>query len=431
MTSFNLLFKYLFTSLGAIVFFFIPLSAQEGTLVWQDEFNSGTLDLSKWSYETGTGVNGDFGTGQVDRATSREQNVSFQGAVPGAEDGCLVITTREEFYIDREYTSGRIMTRGKASWGPGHRIVARIKPRDVRYQGQGFAFWMMPDEIPEGYDYIMWPQGGETDIMEYVGAFPWNNLGTVHYAWSWEDNQYRDWNHGIQGVYYSYEQQEAPDPNVPAQGDLPPSTVDPDAGSSEFHTYGIDWYDDRIEFFIDDIVYHIHYFNDGGGFAIDGQDEKAIKVIDGRSVGVSEYSNHFNQWHPFEHRMFIILSAGVNGAEYSYGGPIVDEAEFPCSVFIDWVRVYSFDENVVGIEERAHAPEIKLYPNPAGDKLNLQVAADRDFTVRVMSFSGQEVLSTRLSGTGVIDISRLKAGEYFVVLSDGQIRVSRKIIKKG
>lgn len=38
------------------------------TLVWQDEFSGSEPDLSKWSYETGTGVNGDFGTGQLDRA---------------------------------------------------------------------------------------------------------------------------------------------------------------------------------------------------------------------------------------------------------------------------------------------------------------------------------------------------------------------------
>jgi beta-glucanase (GH16 family) len=122
--------------------------------------------------------------------------------VAGADDGCLVITTRKEFYIDRNYTSGRINTAGKASWGPGHRIVTRAFPRDVKYMGQGFAFWMMPDELPDGWDYIMWPQGGEIDIMEYVGSIPFHNLGSVHYAWSWENNQWHDWNHGHSGAYY-------------------------------------------------------------------------------------------------------------------------------------------------------------------------------------------------------------------------------------
>jgi len=86
-------------------------------LVWSDEFNNGTLDLTKWSYETGTGVNGYFGKGQLERATDRSENVSFQNGVEGTDDGCLVITTRTESYIDRNYTSGRFNTANKCSWG--------------------------------------------------------------------------------------------------------------------------------------------------------------------------------------------------------------------------------------------------------------------------------------------------------------------------
>ena len=109
------------------------------------------IGFDRWNIETGTKRRlGD----KLDRA--RAENVTFDDNVPNAEDGCLVITTKDEFYIDRNYTSGRINTAGKASWGPNHRIVARVFPRDVKQKGQGFAFWMMPDEIPEGWDYIMW-----------------------------------------------------------------------------------------------------------------------------------------------------------------------------------------------------------------------------------------------------------------------------------
>lgn len=311
-----------------------------GSLVWQDEFNNGHLDLSKWNYETGTGINGDWGTGQLDRATSREKNVSFQNGIAGADGGCLVITTRKENYLDRNYTSGRINTSGKGAWGPGHRIVAKVLPKGVRYQGQGFAFWMMPAEKPAGVSSIMWPQGGEIDIMEYVGSIPYNNLGTVHYAWFWENNEYRDWNHGHLGAYYNYETKQVPNPTEPGYGNYPPPANAPHAGSSAFHTYGIDWYEDRLEFFIDDNIFHIHYFNDGDGFAKDGEDKFDVQSLNGRRVGVSEYSNHFEEWQPFEHKMFMILSAGVGGANHTYGGPIVPQAEFPASVYIDWVRVY-------------------------------------------------------------------------------------------
>lgn len=103
-------------------------------------FNGTGLDVSKWKFEAGTGVNGDFGTGQLDRATDRKENVDIVQKIKNADAGCLVVTTRKEHFIDREYTSGRINTSGKSSWGPGYNIEARIWGRDVLAKGQGFAF---------------------------------------------------------------------------------------------------------------------------------------------------------------------------------------------------------------------------------------------------------------------------------------------------
>ncbi|WP_236250471.1 discoidin domain-containing protein [Microbulbifer sp. ALW1] len=466
-------------------------NATAQTLIWSDEFNSGSLDETVWNIETGTGINGNWGTGQLDRATERPENLNFINGVPGADGGVLSITTRNESYIDRDYTSGRINTQGKVAFGPGHKIEARVWPRDVRYQGQGFAFWMMPNEIPSGFDYLMWPQGGEVDIMEYVGSIPYHNLATVHYAWFWENNEYQDWNHGHLGGYYSFKDQQGPDEpewiavdlgqsmsfdqvvlhwegaygksykihvsddNInwsdvyatsngdggtdtlnltgsgryvrmygteratewsyslfefeifaggvnqaygkpvttsssqasdltganavdgeystrwssnlrnPGYGGYPPLAGDPSAGSSGFHTYGINWYQNRIEFYVDDNVYHIHYLNDGDAYAPDGNDEAHTQKIDGRRVYVSEYSNHFDEWHPFERQMYLILSAGVGGPSgYTYGGGIVPEAQFPVSVLVDWVRIYQIDDDG---ESTLPDPQPDPDPEPEGD----------------------------------------------------------------
>jgi beta-glucanase (GH16 family) len=135
----------------------IPTPYENYSVVWNDEFDGTALDPTQWNIETGTGVNGDFGTGQLDRATDRLSNISIVTNVPNANGNCLAITTRKEQYIDREYTSGRINTSGKGSWGPGHRIEARIRAADVRAKGQGFAFWMMPAEKPADVSSLMWP----------------------------------------------------------------------------------------------------------------------------------------------------------------------------------------------------------------------------------------------------------------------------------
>jgi beta-glucanase (GH16 family) len=309
-------------------------------LIWNDEFNTSQLDLTKWTHETGTGVNGDFGTGQLDRATDRVSNVSMLAGTDA--DGSLAITTRKETYIDRQYTSGRINTKGKFSCEPGTRIEARIWARDVQFKGQGFAFWMMPTEIPAGQDYIMWPQGGEVDIMEYVGAIPFANLGSVHYAWAWENNQYQSWNHGHKGAYYSYAENQVPAIH-PEYGNWPTTANNPSAGSGAYHLYRIDWYNNRIEFSVDEQVYHINYFNDGAmyGNTADGQDADAISSINGKKVFRSEYSHHLTEWKPFDHKFYLILSAGVGGNDnQSYGGAIVPQAVFPCTTLIDYVRVY-------------------------------------------------------------------------------------------
>lgn len=322
----------------------VPPTAYPGyTLLWNDEFNEATIDAGKWVFETGTGVNGDFGTGQLDRATDRAENARIQNGVPNAGGGCLALTTRKEPYMDRGYTSARLTTSGKGAWGPGTRIEARIWPRDVLYKGQGFAFWLMPAEKPSGHAYIMWPQGGEVDIMEYVGSLPFHNLGSVHYAWSWENNQYQSWNHGHKGAYYSFADRQVP-ATKPSWGGYPAAAGSATAGSGGFHTYRTDWYTDRMEFALDSQVYHIHYFKDGAAFndgTADGQDAESVVTIEGKRVLKSEYSNHFAQWSPFEHTFFILLTAGVGGNDnQTYGGAIVPEAVFPCTTFVDWVRVY-------------------------------------------------------------------------------------------
>ena len=109
-----------------------PTASYDGyDLAWSDEFNATSIDMLKWNFESGTGVNGDFGTGQLDRATDRADNGKIENNIKNADGGALAITTRREAYMDRQHTSARLNTSEKGAWGPGYRIEARVWAKDV------------------------------------------------------------------------------------------------------------------------------------------------------------------------------------------------------------------------------------------------------------------------------------------------------------
>lgn len=129
-------------------------------LVWSDEFNrNGLPDSTKWNYETG----GDgWGNHEAEYYTARR---------PGnarVENGMLIIEARKEKWGNREYTSARLVTKGKGDWKYG-RIEVRAKLPGGR--GTWPAIWTLGSATP-----LKWPDDGEIDIMEHVGF----DLGIIH-----------------------------------------------------------------------------------------------------------------------------------------------------------------------------------------------------------------------------------------------------------
>jgi hypothetical protein len=91
------------------------------TLVWADEFTGpekAGVDTTKWTYVT-------WAPGHVNDEeqlyTSSTNNVFLDG------EGHLVIRALYTPMAMNDYTSGRIETSGKATFGPGHRIEVRAK----------------------------------------------------------------------------------------------------------------------------------------------------------------------------------------------------------------------------------------------------------------------------------------------------------------
>ena len=233
-------------------------------LVFQDEFNDdGAPNIANWSYNIGTGSNG-WGNNELQYYTDRPQNVVV-------EDGMLKITARRELYMGSNYTSARILTKGKVEQKYG-RIEARIKLPLGR--GLWPAFWM----LGANSDTVTWPQCGEIDIMEYLGSNPTTVLGTVH------------------GPGYSAGE------SISKSYTLPNSRFDTD-----FHIFGIEWGEDYINYYIDDVLYN----------------QITPEDVPGEWV--------FNQ--PF----YIILHMAVGGN--LAGSPNTDTA-FPQAMLVDYVSIY-------------------------------------------------------------------------------------------
>ncbi|MFW5820361.1 MAG: glycoside hydrolase family 16 protein [Bacteroidota bacterium] len=152
----NTVFFILFILISATT---SSVNGQCQVLLWQDEFESDTLNTEKWNVELD---NSGGGNNELQFYTPRDTNVFVQ-------EGKLVIRALEEEFGNRNYTSAKIITRGIADWSYG-RVEAKIRLP----QGQGMwpAFWVMPAENVYGG----WPASGEIDIMEMVGLDP----STVH-----------------------------------------------------------------------------------------------------------------------------------------------------------------------------------------------------------------------------------------------------------
>ncbi|MEO7922597.1 MAG: family 16 glycosylhydrolase [Chitinophagaceae bacterium] len=147
-----------------------PTSYPGYTLAWADEFNGTTLNLADWSFENGDGCPGicGWGNNELEYYTSRPENLFFQ-------DGKMIIEARKENYAGKNYTSSKILTRGKKMFK-----YARIDIRAKLPRGKGIwpAFWMLPQNNVFGN----WPKSGEIDLMEMIGHEANRTYGTLHFG---------------------------------------------------------------------------------------------------------------------------------------------------------------------------------------------------------------------------------------------------------
>ena len=133
----------------------------ESTPVWEDDFNTaGLVNTAKWTFETG---GSGWGNNELQNYTNGD-NATITG-------GNLVLTAKKESSGGRDYSSTRMISRGKGDW-----LYGRFEVRAKLPKGRGTwpAIWMLPTDS----DYGTWPASGEIDIMEHVGYDP----NRVHFS---------------------------------------------------------------------------------------------------------------------------------------------------------------------------------------------------------------------------------------------------------
>ncbi len=246
------------------------MEGENWELVWSDEFDgTGLPDTSKWSYNIG---NWGWGNNEPQYYTENRIENARQ------EDGVLIIEAHKND-LGQDWTSARLTTQGKHAFTYG-KIEFRAKVPAGR--GTWAAGWLLGDAYR---DEISWPYCGEIDVLETVG-------------YEINDSTGSGLNHGTchtRAYYFK-------------QGNQIGAEISVDSMNTKFHTYGIEWYPDRIEAFLDGE----HYFT---------YDKNADEL----------------EW-PFHNPQNIIVNLAVGGG---WGGAKGIDPNYESHQYIlDYVRVY-------------------------------------------------------------------------------------------
>jgi len=192
----------------------------ESTPVWADEFTgTGLPDNARWGYDVG---GGGWGNNELQNYT--------QGNNVRQENGNLIIEARREPSANRNYSSTRLVSRGKGDW-----LYGRFEIRAKLPAGRGTwpAIWMLPTD----WSYGDWPRSGEIDIMEHVGYDP----NKVHIS--------------VHTDAYNH-----------MKGTQKTSARTVPTALTEFHKYRVDWTPYAVRGYIDDVLL-FEFVNEGKTFA--------------------------------------------------------------------------------------------------------------------------------------------------------------------
>ena len=261
------------------------------TPTWCQEFNgsAGSPSTTAWNFDLGN--NGGWGNGEQEvycgppgySGNPSQCPTSFSTSTAPVYidgNGHLVI---QPIFENGAWLSGRMNTEGVQNFQYGV-LEASIQLPNTTNQGLWPAFWTLGSDITT----VPWPNCGEADIMENWspqvdgGAGPAGNNSTIHTAVT-----------GGGGIGQRY--------NFPGG----------EAGDTAFHTYGIIWTPNQMQFFVDNASSPF--------FTITPSDLPSGDT-----------------W-PFNANLFVLLNVAVGG---TLGGSTSGLSN-PQPMVVDYVRYYT------------------------------------------------------------------------------------------
>lgn len=247
------------------------------TLVWRDEFDGAWVDSGNWKFE-----NWDKG-----RVNNELQYYVAGGVFDGCEtayvkDGVLNITALKyngsKKFNEKTDISGQVISARMNSRKSWKYGYMEARLKLPKGKGTWPAFWMMPDDQSLG-----WPACGEVDIMEEVGVNPNRTSSSIHC---------KAYNHMI-GTQKTAERYTS-------------------GAEDDFHVYAVEWTEGGFQFFVD------------------GSTSGCLKFDNDRKGN--------NDTWPFGKAFYITLNLAWGG---DWGGMQgVDEKALPCTLQVDYVRVF-------------------------------------------------------------------------------------------
>ena len=84
--------------------------------------------------------------------------------------------------------------------------------------------------------------------------------------------------------------------------------------------------------------------------------------------------------------------------------------------------------NLVSIKEEFSAIDLKVYPNPANDLLNVDVPTNEIHHFQIFDSSGKTILSGALNGSGSIDVNTFVSGVYLLKISNASGQAIHRVI---